>query len=639
MRTSVFSKVLLTGIVFLFATMLATANSKSIKGMVSDAFTKAPLNKVQVTIKGTTTKVYTDAKGAYTISVPSSASVLVFSKSGYTTVERKVDKQTVINIWLAPNISIIEEEAELSVQDMVLCDYTDRKVSEVQKERAYVNKSHTPAMSYQCQVAVPYPNGSYYYGNTEEYGAFTENKFQMAKDVPLSTFSIDVDAASYTNVRRFINQGQVPPRDAVRTEELINYFNYDYPQPTGKHPVNVITEVSDCPWNIQNRLLHIGIKAKDVPIEKLPGSNLVFLIDVSGSMSSSNKLPLVKSSMKMLVKQLRDIDKVAIVTYAGSAGITLESTSGKEKEKIIAAIDKLRASGSTAGGAGIVMAYKIAKDNFIKDGNNRVILASDGDFNVGVSSNEGLEQLIEKERKSGVFLTVLGYGMGNYKDSKMQVLAQKGNGNHAYIDNLTEAKKVLVNEFGGTLFTIAKDVKLQLEFNPAKVQAYRLIGYESRLLNKEDFNDDTKDAGEMGAGHTVTALYEIIPVGIKSNIIGSVDELKYQKNTNDNAELTSSNELLTVKIRYKKPDGDTSERMDIPVMDARVPLLLTSNNFRFSAAVAQVGMLLHNSPYKSNANYENVILLAKNAYGEDKDGYRHEFVKLVENLMLMSETE
>ncbi len=354
--------------------------------------------------------------------------------------------------------------------------------------------------------------------NTEEYDGIVENRFLKVTDNPLSTFSIDVDAASYSNVRRFLNDGALPPAGAVRIEEMINYFHYDYPQPRGEDPFSINTEIADCPWSQDNRLVLIGLQGKRIPTENLPPSNIVFLIDVSGSMNEPNKLPLVQQSMKMLTEQLREQDRVAIVVYAGNAGLVLPATSGANKQAISNAIDRLEAGGSTAGGAGIKLAYEIAKNNYLPKGNNRVILCTDGDFNVGASSDDEMERLIEQERKSGVFLTVLGYGMGNYKDSKMQKLADKGNGNHAYIDNLNEAKKVLVSEFGGTLFTIAKDVKLQIEFNPEKVQAYRLIGYENRLLNKEDFNNDQKDAGELGSGHTVTALYEVIPVGVKEQI-------------------------------------------------------------------------------------------------------------------------
>jgi Ca-activated chloride channel family protein len=389
--------------------------------------------------------------------------------------------------------------------------------------------------------------------------------------------------------------------------------------------------MSACPWNKQHKLVMIGLQGKQIATDKLPPSNLVFLIDVSGSMIDPNKLPLVKASLKLLVDQLREQDNVAIVVYAGAAGLVLPSTSGMNKEKISAAIDKLEAGGSTAGGAGIQLAYKVAKEQFKKGGNNRVILCTDGDFNVGMSSDDDMERLIEQERKSGVFLTVLGYGMGNYKDNKMQKLADKGNGNHAYIDGMNEAKKVLVNEFGGTMFTIAKDVKLQIEFNSALVQAYRLVGYENRLLNKEDFNNDKKDAGELGSGHTVTALYEVIPVGVESDFIEEVDELKYQQlPKNKKSEL--KNEIMTIKFRYKEPDGDVSKLIVHPVMDQKIPVEQTSENFRFVSAVAQFGMLLRNSEFKADATYEKVLKLATGSLGKDEEGYRAEFIKLVQHV-------
>jgi len=356
---------------------------------------------------------------------------------------------------------------------------------------------------------------------------------------------------------------------------------------------------------------------------------MVFLVDVSGSMDEPNKLPLVQASMNMLVDQLREQDKVAIVVYAGSAGLVLPSTSGSNKARIKEAIDNLRAGGSTAGGEGIKLAYKIATENFLKNGNNRIILATDGDFNVGASSDDELVRMIEEERKSGIFLSVLGYGMGNYKDNKMQQLADKGNGNHSYIDNINEARKVLVSEFGSTLFTIAKDVKIQVEFNPAKVQAYRLVGYENRMLASEDFNDDTKDAGELGSGHTVTALYEVIPAGVKDDFTRSVDPLKYQSNERKIFN-TNTNEIMTIKLRYKKPEGETSQLITHEVMDKETALVNTSDNFRFSAAVAEFGLLLRSSEYKQQASYNQVISLAKAAKGSDENGYRSEFIQLVQ---------
>lgn len=467
------------------------------------------------------------------------------------------------------------------------------------------------------------------YDSDDEYASFKENQFKSPLTEALSTFSIDVDGASYSNFRKMINLGQLPPADAVRVEEFINYFDYNYPQPTSEDPIKITTEVGTCPWRKENRLLRVALKSREIPKEELAPSNLVFLIDVSGSMSGPTRLGLVKSSLKLLVNNLSSKDRVAIVTYAGQANSVLKSTNGNDKQTILNAIDQLYASGSTAGGQGIELAYKVAKENFIKGGNNRIIMCSDGDFNVGVSSKEGLEALIEKERKTGVFLSVLGYGMGNYKDAKMQVLAEKGNGNAAYIDDLQEANKVLVQEFGGTLYTIGKDVKLQLEFNPSQVQAYRLVGYESRMLNKEDFNDDTKDAGEMGVGHTVTALYEIVPVGVKSNIYPNVDDLKYQQASADNkSKITNSPELCTVKLRYKKPDGDVSKKLELPVIDSRGNAV--SMDMQFASSVAMFAQLLKNSTYKGDASYNDVKQLANASLGEDKNGYRKEFVKLVE---------
>jgi Ca-activated chloride channel homolog len=464
--------------------------------------------------------------------------------------------------------------------------------------------------------------------NTEDYDNIVENKFLASVQNPLSTFSIDVDEAAYSNIRRYLNEGSLPPAGAVRIEEMVNYFDYSYPQPTNTDPFTVNTEIAECPWNTQHKLIHIGLQGKEITVNSLPASNLVFLIDVSGSMDEPNKLPLVKSSLKLLTEQLRENDKVAIVVYAGNAGLVLPSTSGINKIKIKDAIDNLEAGGSTAGGEGIQLAYKTARLNFIKGGNNRIILATDGDFNVGPSSDDELVRMVEQERKSGVFLSVLGFGMGNYKDNKMQQLADKGNGNHSYIDNINEAKKVLVNEFGSTLFTIAKDVKIQVEFNPAAVQAYRLIGYENRILASEDFNDDLKDAGELGSGHTVTALYEIIPIGVKDIFTKSVDQLKYQSNDKKTIPDKSS-EVMTIKLRYKKPDDNVSMLMVHAVNDNKIELINTSDNFRFSAAVAEFGMLLRSSEFKQQSSYQQVVNLAKSAKGKDENGYRSEFIKLV----------
>ena len=466
--------------------------------------------------------------------------------------------------------------------------------------------------------------------NEESYKEFAENKFLSPYEHPLSTFSIDVDAAAYSNIRRIINKGSLPDINAVRIEEMINYFSYEYQQPEGKDPVRISTEVGACPWNSQNRLVKIGLKAKEIPTEDLPVSNFVFLIDVSGSMEGPGRLPLVKSSLKLLVNNLRDEDRVAIVVYAGAAGLVLPSTSGDDKQKIFDALESLSAGGSTAGGEGIRLAYEVAKENFIKDGNNRVILCSDGDFNVGVTKNSDLENLIKEQRKTGIYLSILGYGMGNYKDDKMQTLAQAGNGNHAYIDDLQEANRVLVNEFGSTMYAVAKDVKLQIEFNPSKVQAYRLIGYETRLLNNEDFNDDTVDAGEMGAGHTVTAFYEIVPVGVKSNVYtpGNIDPLKYQKPYDSEVDIINSNDMLFVKLRYKPIDSDVSSKVEMAVVDNGGDNV--SQDFRFASSVSMMGLLLRHSDFKADASYDKVIEQANMGLNNDGLGYRREFIRLAE---------
>lgn len=592
---------------------VVSAQVLQVKGQVLDE-DKAPIVGCSVTVKGTSTGTVTGVDGRYSISVKQGGT-LVFSYIGCITKEVKATK-AVINVVLRQSREVLEE--------VVVVGYGTQKRKEVTGSVAYVAAMPGVQIS-RTQYDV--------YANAEEYKSAAENRFRLAVKDPLSTFSIDVDAASYSNMRRFVNQGQMPPAESIRTEELLNYFSYNYAKPAGNDPVKIATEVAACPWNKQHRLVRIGLKAKEIAGDELPASNLVFLIDVSGSMYGPTRLELVKSSLKLLINNLREKDRVAIVVYAGSAGEVLPSTSGADKQKIREALDKLTAGGSTAGGAGIQLAYNIARKNFVTGGNNRIILCTDGDFNVGVSSPEGLESMIERERKSGVFLTILGYGMGNYKDNKMQVLAEKGNGNHAYIDNLQEANKVLVHEFGGTLFTVAKDVKLQIEFNPAKVQSYRLVGYESRLLNNEDFNDDTKDAGEMGAGHTVTAFYEVIPVGVKSSY-GSVDPLKYQKNKTAQPADNVSDELLTVKLRYKQPDGNTSKKLEIPVIDKGVTD--GSSDFRFAAAVAMFGQLLRESDFKGDGTYGKVIDLAKSALDNDEQGYRREFVRMAQTVKSMA---
>lgn len=467
--------------------------------------------------------------------------------------------------------------------------------------------------------------------NTEGYDRIYENEFLEVKENALSTFSIDVDTASYSNMRRYLTSGSMPPPDAIRIEEMINYFSYDYPQPQNSDPFSITTELAQCPWNQGHNLVLIGLHGMELDRKNVPASNLVFLVDVSGSMDEPSKLPLLKSAFKMMVNQLRPEENIAIVTYAGAAGLVLDSTPGSNKQAILEAIDRLQAGGSTAGGQGIQLAYKVAKDHFIKGGNNRVILATDGDFNVGVSSDGELTRIIEEKRSEGVFLTVLGFGTGNYKDSKMGKLADKGNGNYYYIDTLNEAKKVLVNELGSMLFAIAKDVKIQIEFNPAQVKAYRLIGYENRMLAKEDFNDDTKDAGELGAGHTVTALYEIVPADSKETF-GKVDDLVYQK-TNT----TSSEDLLTVKFRYKKPDEDKSSLI-IKVLKSEEAGVLTSasENLKLAASVAEFGLLLRDSKFKGTAAYQHAAALAKEIQTKDPWGYRAELINLIQKAEVLN---
>ncbi|MEL7316888.1 MAG: VWA domain-containing protein, partial [Cyanobacteria bacterium J06559_3] len=466
--------------------------------------------------------------------------------------------------------------------------------------------------------------------NTEEYDRIYENPFLSVTQNPLSTFSIDVDTASYANTRRFLTENRLPPPDAVRLEELINYFDYDYPQPTGDVPFSVTTELGPAPWNPEHELLLVGLQGQRFEMEALPPSNLVFLLDVSGSMDEPNKLPLMQAAMKLLIEQMGARDRIAIVVYAGAAGVVLEPTPATETDRILAAIDALEAGGSTAGSAGIEKAYQIARENFLPEGNNRVILATDGDFNVGPSSDAELVRLIEEKRDDGIFLTVLGFGTGNYKDAKMEQLANKGNGNYAYLDSLLEAKKALVTERGGTLLTISKDVKLQIEFNPATVEAYRLLGYENRVLNAEDFNDDQKDAGELGAGHSVTALYELIPADSRTSL-PDVDELRYQESA-----VLPSEDLLTLKLRYKRPDSDVSELLEQALQPQDIWQDQPSENMQFASAVAEFGLLLRNSEYKAEASYEAVLTRASQAQGADFYGYRTEFLDLVEQAELLS---
>jgi Ca-activated chloride channel homolog len=607
-----------TKIVILVVLILAIAGiqavtTRTITGTVTDA-QHQPIPGVSVVLNGTTIGTVTDVKGKYSITIPQENGALSFSFLGYTNVTKNIGASQVINVVLAVDNNQLNE------------------VVVVAAKRHGHNKDARGALATSPATTYMYsPSGEGELNqpvyNTEEYDKKNENIFLDAMRNPLSTFSIDVDAASYSNVRRFINGGQLPPADAVRIEEMVNYFHYNYSQPGGDDPFAIHTEIATAPWNPKHQLISIGLQGKTIPTDHLPASNLVFLIDVSGSMGDPNKLPLLVSSFKMLVQKLRDEDRIAIVVYAGAAGLVLPSTAGSDKKTIIDALDQLQAGGSTAGGEGIELAYAVAKKNFRLGGNNRVILATDGDFNVGASSNGSMERLIEEKRNDGIFLTVLGFGMGNYKDSKMEILADKGNGNYAYIDGIQEARKVLINEFGGTLFTIAKDVKLQIEFNPAKVKAYRLIGYENRMLKSEDFNNDKKDAGDLGSGHTVTALYEIIPVGVDSEFF-KVDGLKYQASKVDPSAF-SSNEIMTVKFRYKQPTGDVSKLIVHPLQDGHGTIENASENLRWASAAAGFGMLLQGSEYCKGFSTDDVLKLAKGARGVDEEGYRVEFINLV----------
>ncbi|WP_314246606.1 VWA domain-containing protein [Capnocytophaga leadbetteri] len=468
--------------------------------------------------------------------------------------------------------------------------------------------------------------------NAETYKEIKENSFVAVAQQPVTTFSADVDRAAYANVRRIIGYGQIPPKDAVRIEEMVNYFDYDYPAPEegSASPLRVSPELAPAPWNPNHLLLRIGLQAKKIDLAKAPPSNIVFLIDVSGSMDEENKLPLLKSSFKMLLGQLRPDDKIAIVTYANGTKVALPSTSVKDKEKIIKVLDNLYASGGTSGGRGIQLAYEQAQKSFIKNGNNRIILATDGDFNIGINNTTDLEKFIEKQRESGIYMSVLGFGIGNYRDDMAETIADKGNGNYAYIDNITEAKKVLVNELSGTLFAVAKDVKLQLEFNPKYVKEYKLIGYENRMLANEDFTNDKKDAGEIGAGHTVTALYELVPSDGKV-----AQSLRYQ--SQELNEKGKGNELGFLKIRYKDPKVKDAKSVEItePLVFNKKALKETSTDYRFAASVAEFGILLRDNSNKANATYDQVIELAEGAIGKDPEGYRKEFVRLVKSVKML----
>ncbi len=597
---------------------LTHKDNAEFKGKVIDDQTHELILLADVVHISSGTMVQTDFDGVFRLPLrPVLGDTLKVSYAGYE------DNYYVVQTY---NSCVIRMKRLPAVDDVRVHDLGIQK--EVLKRPA---DAMTLGHDYGQQRIEPCPGP---FRNTESYDVINENEFLSVTNKPLSTFSIDVDGASFSNVRRFLTQGQNPPKDAVRIEELINYFDYDYEIEMRGKPFGLTYEMGPCPWNRDHQLLHVGIQGKKLKSKDIAPSNLVFLIDVSGSMRHQNKLPLLIESFKMLVNQLQGDDRVAIVTYAGNAGIVLEPTAGSEKDKIIQALERLSAGGSTAGAQGIVTAYDLAEQQFIRNGINRVILATDGDFNVGISSDDALEKLIEDKRDKGVFLNVLGFGMGNYKDSKMQRLANQGNGQHSYIDNIHEARKVFVDELQGTLFTIAKDVKIQIEFNPAYVDHYRLIGYENRLLKDQDFNNDKKDAGEIGAGHSVTALYEIVPHGVKSNI-NNIDPLKYQKsNSVSLPEGVKNGELATIKMRHKLPDGNKSERQ-IWIIEPMEKSQELTDNFHWSAAMACFGMVLRESNHLADGGYELVEQLAIKGKGEDLSGYRSEAINLIRSARAM----
>ena len=638
------------------APILHVPTTGRVEGHVRDQ-AGAPIAHAQVFVVGTALHVLTDSAGGYVLpAVPEGRATLRAAFIGYksvqTTITVRAGRTTTQDFKLEQSavqiseLTVVTDEAAAASKDPRTqqggvaagrVEAAERQNQSRDQGGLVPRGARVPEDRKRSVDGVPYEPWRVQRepGNTEAYALIQENRFLAAESNPLSTFSIDVDAASYSNVRRFLSEGMLPPADAVRLEELVNYFPYTYPDRTGRHPFAVTTEVGPSPWAPDHRLVRIGLQAKRLATRDLPPSNLVFLIDVSGSMKTWDKLPLVKQAFCALVEKLRPEDRVAIVVYAGAAGLVLPSTSGADKATILAAIDRLEAGGSTAGGAGIKLAYDVARENYLPEGNNRLILATDGDFNVGVSSDAEMIRLVETRREEGTFLTVLGFGTGNLKDTKMEQMADKGNGHYAYIDSFREAKKVFVREFGGTLFTVAKDVKIQVEFNPARVQAYRLLGYENRLMAREDFADDKKDAGEMGAGHAVTALYEVVPVGARPVALGG-DSLTYQK-VSLRPSAQRSSELMTVRLRYKDPDGTRSRLLSTAIVDRGGSV--ASRDLRFASAVAAFALVLRNSENKGQASYEMVLALARDARGEDPEGYRGEFISMVERARTLSGME
>ncbi|MES2726665.1 MAG: von Willebrand factor type A domain-containing protein [Bacteroidota bacterium] len=626
----------------------------TIKGKVVDQVNKKPIEFASLHISNNTfqKQKYTDKDGKFEFNdLPLDTYQISISYTGF-------EKTTIKGLIINSTKKIAIRNVELSSKNLREVIISDKAEPLIDKDdptqSSFKSTQKNATRSVNCIAGISRGVGSYagnsvnirgsrseeiaYYidgvstvENNEQYQQVEENSFQVTSLNPLSTFSIDVDKASYANVRRYLNNNTLPPIDAVRVEELINYFDYQIAAKPSIHPFTIQSEVANAPWDANKKLVHITLKAPDIDLSKAPQNNLTFLIDVSGSMGSEDKLPLLKNCIKLLVKNLRPTDKVSIVVYAGAAGLVLEPTFGSNQSKIMAALEHLYAGGSTAGGEGIQLAYKIAKENFIINGNNRIILATDGDFNVGTSSVTGLTELIEEKRKTGIYLSVLGFGTGNINDQTMELLADKGNGNYNYIDGILEGKKVLVNELGGTLYTIANDVKIQIEFNPKYVKLYKLIGYENRMLASKDFNDDKKDAGELGAGHCVTAIYEIITDAPDTN---TIDPLKYQNNKL--SDIANANELMTIKVRYKKPKDSSSIKLELPIYNQSQELAKASKEMQFAVSVALFGLKLRQSKTVNTVSYKEILQLSKSAKGADDNGYRAEFIKLVETAELLA---
>lgn len=612
-----------------------------LRGKITDSSAAMPLGYVHIELKrndSTLMQTYADDEGDFIFK--SLAPGIYFVKVqfvGYTTVlctdiEIKAGTTTTQNIWMRQATELMEV---VVTRKKAMC-LPQRSVHSVAKITAGVasRSGGTPVIrGARADGTAYYIDGIRVQGGTtnrETYAKVQENAYTSVQQQPLSTFSIDVDKASYANVRRYLSDNLMPPADAVRVEELINYFTYDITTNSSEHPFAIRSEVARSPWDHKKKLVHITLKAPDLNLSRATRNNLTFLIDVSGSMYDADKLPLLKDCLKMLIENLREQDKISIVVYAGAAGVVLKPTSGKDKEDILNALDQLQAGGSTAGGQGIELAYSLAAKHFMPDGNNRIILATDGDFNVGVTSVKDLTKLIEQKRASGIYLSVLGFGRGNINDETMELLADKGNGNYHYIDGLLEGKKVLVTEMGGTLFTVAKDVKIQVEFNPKYVRSYKLLGYENRMLNAEDFNNDKKDAGELGAGHCVTAIYEIMTTDTDTGI----DSLRYQQQVL--TELANGNELMNIKVRYKKPDAFRSIKFEMPVSYQDQELTSASQEMQFAVSVALFGLKLRNSSFVQQISYNQIISMSKASRGIDENGYRAEFTRLVETAELLA---